>query len=87
VREVDELEDPVNERVAERDERVDGAVPDPDQADRREARRVLDEVDEEPDADEGEEREPDQREEARAGPIKKPRQARRGFARGRDCDG
>ena len=45
VREVDQLEDPVDERVAERDERVHGAVRQPDERDREEVRRPLDEVD------------------------------------------
>ena len=48
VREVDQLEDPVDERVAERDERVHGAVRQPDERDREEVRRPLLEVDREP---------------------------------------
>ena len=39
VREVDQLEDPVDERVAERDERVDGAVREPDERDGEEVGR------------------------------------------------
>ena len=46
VREVDQLEDPVDERVAERDEPVDGAVRRSDDRDVEEARRVLEELQE-----------------------------------------
>jgi hypothetical protein len=41
VREVDQLEDAVHERVAERDERVDRAVRQPDERDRREVGEAL----------------------------------------------
>src|SRR5205814_9551208 len=48
VGEVDQLEDPVHECVAESDERVDGAVRQPDERDGEEVRRTLLEVDGEP---------------------------------------
>jgi hypothetical protein len=53
VREVDELEDAVHQRVAQRDERVDGAVRDADQRRlcelRRRDRGLLDEEDDQQD--------------------------------------
>ena len=51
VGEVDELEDPVDERVAERDEAVDRAVRQADQEEAVELGRVVDEVDAEPERD------------------------------------
>jgi hypothetical protein len=61
VGEVDQLEDAVDERVAEGDEGVDGAVREPDLEDPEEQVPVLDEVDDQPDGDKGDEREPDAR--------------------------
>jgi hypothetical protein len=49
VREVDQLQDPVDEGVAERDEPVDGPVRQPDEEDLDEVARRLDEVNDEPD--------------------------------------
>ena len=56
VGEVDQLEDAVDEGVAERDEPVDGAVRDADQERREELVRGLDQVDDEPDDQEDDER-------------------------------
>jgi hypothetical protein len=72
VGEVDELEDPVDERVAERDERVDRPVREADQEDVGEFGRVLDQVDPDPNRDEEDEAEAEDREEARARPVQKP---------------
>jgi hypothetical protein len=55
VREVDQLQDAVDERVAERDQPVDGAVRDPDQEDVDERRRPLGEVADQPDEEQGDE--------------------------------
>jgi hypothetical protein len=52
VGEVDQLDDPVDERVSERDERIDRAVRDPDQRDFEEAVRRVDRVLDQPEADE-----------------------------------
>src|SRR5262245_56288607 len=65
VGEVDELEDPVDERVAKRHEPVDGAVRDADHHDVQEPGRVLEELDREPDDDRGKEDEPDDVDQAR----------------------
>jgi len=59
VREVDQLEDAVDERVAERDERVEGSLRDTDQQDPAEVVRSLDEVDPEPDQNERDEQQTD----------------------------
>ena len=56
VREVDQLQDSVDERVAERDQAVDGAVRDPDQQHVQELARILDEVADHPDHDKHDER-------------------------------
>ena len=61
VGEVDQLEDAVDERVAERDERVERAVRQPDQEDPEELVPVLREVDAEPDEDERDEGQADRR--------------------------
>jgi len=61
VREVDQLQDPVDERVAEGDKAVDGAVGQPDEEDLDEVARRLDEVDEEPDYDQADEGQAEQR--------------------------
>jgi hypothetical protein len=45
---IDQLQDPVDERVAERDQRVDRAGRQPDQEDVAEVRRRLVEVDRKP---------------------------------------
>jgi hypothetical protein len=55
VGEVDQLEDPVDERVAERDQRVDGPGGQPDQEDVAEVRRRLVEVDRKPRKQQGDE--------------------------------
>jgi hypothetical protein len=55
VREVDQLQDPVDERVADRDEPVDGPIRQPDQEDLDEVARALEEVDDEPDPDQADE--------------------------------
>ena len=57
VGEVDQLEDAVDERVAERDQRVDRAARDPDQKCLEEVRRRLLEVDRQPDDEQRDERE------------------------------
>ena len=64
--EVDQLQDPVDEGVAERDEAVDRAVRRADDADVQEPRRILEELHGEPDEDAGQEEEPDDVDEARA---------------------
>ena len=61
VGEVDQLEDAVDERVAERDECVERAVREPDLEDPEEQVPVLDEVDDQPGDDEGDEKQPDRR--------------------------
>jgi len=55
VREVDQLQDAVDEGVAERDEAVDGPVGQPDEEDLDEVARRLDEVDDEPEDDQPDE--------------------------------
>jgi hypothetical protein len=59
VREVDQLEDAVDERVAERDERVESSLRYTDQQDPPEVVRSLDEVDPEPDQNERDEQQTD----------------------------
>ncbi len=86
VREVDQLQDPVDERVAERDEPVDGAVREPDQADVDELGRILEEVDEQPDPDEREEAEADQRGDARLPQPVESRRQRRGGHEGENLN-
>jgi hypothetical protein len=56
--EVDQLEDAVDERVPQRDERVERAVREPDQEDAEPLLRRLHEVYEEPGADKSDERQP-----------------------------
>jgi hypothetical protein len=68
VREVDQLEDAVDERVSERDECVERAVGQPDQEDPEELVDVLREVDAQPDKDEPDENEPDRRDDDRGSP-------------------
>ena len=65
VREVDQLQDPVDERVAERDEAVDEAVRQPDQPDLDELLGSFDEVPDQPDPDQGEQRGTEERRDAR----------------------
>jgi len=65
VREVDQLEDAVDDRVAEGDEPVDGAVRQPDEEDVEEVARVLDQVPDQPEDDQRDEGEPDRRDDAR----------------------
>jgi hypothetical protein len=67
VREVDQLEDAVDERVAERDEGVERAVRQPDQEDPEEPIPVLRQVDTEPDEDERDEGQTDRRNDDRRG--------------------
>jgi hypothetical protein len=62
VGEVDQLQDPVDERVAERDQGVDRAVSDPDQGDGEEVTGVLGQVDDQPEDDEGQQQEAEGRE-------------------------
>jgi hypothetical protein len=59
MREVDQLQDAVDERVAQRDERVDTAVRQPDEADVEELARIIDQVRPEPEDDQPDEAEPD----------------------------
>jgi hypothetical protein len=59
VREVDQLEDAVDERVSERDERIERPLRDPDQQDAAEVVRRLDEVDAEPGEDDQEKQDSD----------------------------
>ena len=59
VREVDQLEDPVDERVAERDQGVDETEREPVQERRRKCGRLLDEVHDEPHAHHPHEEQPD----------------------------
>jgi hypothetical protein len=72
VGEVDELENPVDERVAERDQRVNRPVREADQEDVDEFGRVLDQIDPEPNRNENDEDEAEDRENARARPVQKP---------------
>jgi hypothetical protein len=80
VGEVDQLEDAVDERVAERDEREDGALRQPDDEDVEEIRRVLGEVDQQPDCDESNEREPENGRQTRARTIEQCREGRGRFS-------
>ena len=64
--EVDQLQDPVDERVAERDDGEDAPGRDADQRDVDELLRIVDEVAEEDEGEEADEDEPDDREGARA---------------------
>jgi hypothetical protein len=66
VREVDQLEDAVDECVAERDEGVQGALRDSDQEDPEEGVRVLYEVDTEPGENDGDQQQPGALDEQRA---------------------
>jgi hypothetical protein len=59
VGEVDQLEDPVDQRIAQGDDAVDGAAREAVEGDVDELLRPLDEVHDEPDADERHEPEPD----------------------------
>src|SRR5262249_30261904 len=63
--EVDQLEDAVDERVAEGDEGVDAPRREADEEDLDEVARRLDEVDDEPEDEEADEREPDDADQAR----------------------
>jgi hypothetical protein len=86
VGEVDQLEDPVDERVAERDQRVDRALGQADQEDVEEVGRVVDQVVREPGEEQRDESEPDEAEEGR--PLASPGGApRRLFASGVYRDG
>jgi hypothetical protein len=71
VGEVDQLQDPVDERVAERDERVDRALREADQEDGEEVLRAGDEVVRQPRQEQRDEREADQRQDG--GPLPPPR--------------
>jgi hypothetical protein len=69
VGEVDQFEDAVDERVAERDEGIEGTVRQPDQEDPEELVPVLRQIDAQPGEDKRDERQPDRRDdEARSGP-------------------
>jgi hypothetical protein len=70
VGEVDQLQDPVDERVAERDESVDGAVTDAYEGNGEEVARGFDEIDRKPQSDERKKTQPDDRDDARAQPGK-----------------
>jgi hypothetical protein len=85
VREVDELEDPVDERVAERDERVDRSRRKTDPEDAEEVVRILGEVDGQPDAQQDNEDDPDDREDAWPRPVEEGRDRRRPFSALLDC--
>jgi hypothetical protein len=87
VGEVDERQDPVDERVAERDERVHGARREPDEEDVEELGRVGDQVTDEDRDQEPDEPEPDERDDAWARPGEKGRKRRGWFSAGLDCDG
>ncbi len=69
VGEVDELEDAVDERVAERDERVESAFRQSDERDVDEVRRPLHEVDHEPGDQQCDEQERDHGHDVRAGRL------------------
>jgi hypothetical protein len=86
VGEVDELEDPVDERVTERDERVDGARAEADDEDGEEARGVQRQVDDDPDEQQDGEEQPDARDDTRA-LVEEPREGRGPFSASLDCDG
>jgi hypothetical protein len=60
VGEVDQLEDPVDQRVAESDERVKGALRGADQQDAEEPIGVLNEIDDQPCNDEANQDEPEE---------------------------
>jgi hypothetical protein len=82
VGEVDQLQDPVDERVAERDERVDEPRRQADQEDVEERRRVFDEVDDQPGDQQRDEPEADDRQSR--GPLATAERGapRRGFGAG-----
>jgi hypothetical protein len=77
VGEVDQLQDPVDERVTERDQRVDGALGQADQEDVEEVGRVVDQVVGEPGDEQSDEPQPDEGEGRRAPPASSKRCARR----------
>jgi hypothetical protein len=77
VGEVDQRQDAVDEGVAERDERVDGAGRQPDEEDVEELGRVVDQVAGEDRDEEADESEPDDRRRARARPGEERREWRR----------
>jgi hypothetical protein len=85
VGEVDQLQDAVDERVAERDEPVDGAVGEADEEDVPPELGRLDEVDDQPDDDEADEAEPDRRQQRRPAGVEQPVERRGlvGFGLGR----
>jgi len=72
VGEVDQLQDPVDERVAERDEGVERAVRQPDEEDPEEQVPVLRQVDAQPEDDEPDEDEPDRRDDDGGSPDPPP---------------
>jgi hypothetical protein len=78
VGEVDQLQDPVDERVAERDQGVDRAGRQPDQEDVEEVGRRLVEIDREPREQQRDEAEADDRERRRT-PSPSERGPRRGL--------
>jgi hypothetical protein len=72
VGEVDQLEDAVDERVAERDEGIERAVREPDQEDAEELVPVLRQVDAQPRDDERDEDQSDCRDDDGGGPDPPP---------------
>jgi hypothetical protein len=87
VGEVDQLQDPVDERVAERDQGVDRAGREPDQEDVEERRRVLDQVDDQPDEEQEDEAEADERQRRRTLAAAERAAPGRGFGAGVYRDG
>jgi hypothetical protein len=77
VGEVDQLQDPVDERVAERDQRVDRALRQADQEDVEEIGRVVDQVVREPGNEQGDESQSDEGEGRRPPPASSKRCAPR----------
>jgi hypothetical protein len=69
VREVDQLQDSVDERVAERDQRVDRALRQADQEDIEEVGRIVDQVVGEPGDEQPDEPQPDEGEGRRPPPA------------------
>jgi hypothetical protein len=84
VREVDQLEDSVDERVAECDQGVDRSGGDPDQKDIEEVGRGLDRVDREPGEQQQDEDDPDDRE--NRGPPAVPKRGERRLPFGASLD-
>jgi hypothetical protein len=75
VGEVDQLQDSIDQRVAERDQRIDRALRQADQEDVEEVGRVVDQVVGEPGYEQGDEAQPDEGQDGR--PLASPRRAPR----------